>query len=76
MLMDGQYLLHEIKDHLDAVIAQDTAFCKGPLGKFLQLHPADIADFFTDIDWDQFQELYPNSPKRCKLRFFKNFLMS
>lgn len=71
--MDGQRLLHEIKDHLDAVIAQDSAYTKGLWENFLHLHPADIADFFTDIDWDQFQELYLKLPKSLQLEVFKEF---
>ena len=61
--MDGQHLLQEIKNNLDAVIAQDSAYAKGLWEQFLHLHPADIADFFTDIDWDQFQELNLKLPK-------------
>ena len=48
--MDGQYLLHEMRDHLDSVIAQDNAFGLGLWHSFLHLHPADIADFFNDIE--------------------------
>lgn len=71
--MDGQHLLQEIKNHLDAVIAQDSAYAKGLWEQFLHLHPADIADFFTDIDWDQFQELYLKLPKPLQLEVFKEF---
>lgn len=69
--MDGQHLLHEIKDHLDAVIAQDSAYAQGLWNSFLELHPADIADFFTDIQWDQYQELYLKMPKELQLEVFK-----
>lgn len=71
--MDGQHLLQEIKNNLDAVIAQDSAYAKGLWEQFLHLHPADIADFFTDIDWDQFQELYLKLPKPLQLEVFKEF---
>ena len=69
--MDGQNLLHEIKDHLDAIIAQDSEYAKDLWKSFLDLHPADIADFFTDLDWDQFQELYLKLPKHLQLEVFQ-----
>ena len=71
--MDGQYLLHEVRDHLDAVIAQDTQLGIGLWERFIQLHPADIADFFIDIDWDQFQELFLRLPKKLQLEVFQEF---
>jgi magnesium transporter len=69
--MDGQHLLQEIKDHLDAVIAQDSILGKALWSKFLELHPADIADFFTDIAWNQFQDLFLKLPKRLQMEVFK-----
>lgn len=71
--MDGQHLLQEIRDHLDAVIAQDSQLGIGLWHNFLELHPADIADFFSDIDWDQFQELYLKLPKKLQLEVFQEF---
>ena len=67
------HLLREIQDHLDAVIAQDSEFGKGLWLRFLQLHPADIADFFSDIEWNQFQQLYLRMPKSLQIEVFQEF---
>ena len=69
--MDGQHLLHEIRDHLDAVIAQDSVLGNTLWNRFLHLHPADIADFFADINWDEFQTLFLRLPKKLQLEVFQ-----
>lgn len=69
--MNGNHFLHEIRDHLDAVIRQDNPLGKLLWEKFIQLHPADIADFFSDLDHDAFQELFLMLPKKLQLEVFK-----
>ncbi len=71
--MDGQRLLREIQDHLDAVIAQDAEFAKGLWHNFIQLHPADIADFLSDIDREKAQTLFLKLPKKLQLEVFQEF---
>lgn len=71
--MDGRHLLHEIQDHLDSVIAQDTPLARGLWQHFIDLHPADIADFFTDIDREKAQKLFQNLPKRLAFQVFEEF---
>ncbi len=71
--MDSRHLLGEIQEHLDAVIAQETPLARGLWNHFIDLHPADIADFFTDIDWGNAQKLFNNLPKRLKMEVFEEF---
>ncbi len=71
--MDGQHLLREIKDHLDAILMQDSVVSKELWDKFTQLHPADIADFLSDIEWDQCEQLFNRLPKKVQLEVFKEF---
>lgn len=71
--MDGQNFLREIQDHLDTVIAQDTPAGKGLWNQFMQLHPADIADFLSDIEWERTQELYLKMPRDLQLEVFQEF---
>lgn len=69
--MDSNHILHEIRDHLDAVIAQDNALGQALWQKFIQLHPADLADFFSDIDEQSFQLLFLKLPKEIRLSVFE-----
>jgi magnesium transporter len=71
--MDSRHLLHEIQDHLDSVIAQDTPLARGLWQHFLDLHPADIADFFSDIDRQSAQQLFHRLPKKIQSEVFKEF---
>ncbi len=71
--MDGQNFLREIQDHLDTVINQDSAVGKSLWNQFLQLHPADIADFLSDIEWDRAKELYLKMPRDLQLEVFQEF---
>jgi magnesium transporter len=71
--MDGQNFLREIQDHLDTVISQDSAVGKSLWNQFLQLHPADIADFLSDIEWDRAKELYLKMPRDLQLEVFQEF---
>lgn len=71
--MDSRHLLHEIQDHLDSVIAQDTPLARGLWQHFIDLHPADIADFFTDIDPEKAQKLFQNLPRRLQAEVFEEF---
>lgn len=71
--MDSRHLLHEIQDHLDSVIAQDTPLARGLWQHFIDLHPADIADFFTDIDLQKAHELFKKLPRKLQTQVFEEF---
>lgn len=69
--MNGNHILHEIRDHLDAVIAQESPLGTLLWSKFIDLHPADIADFFADIDDKSFEILFFMLPKELQLEVFE-----
>lgn len=71
--MDSRHLLHEIQDHLDSVIAQDTPLARGLWQHFIDLHPADIADFLSDIDQESAHQLFENLPRRLQVEVFEEF---
>lgn len=71
--MESERILQEIKQNIQAVIREDQ-----PLGitlwqNFLELHPADIANFFMDIDHETFQLLFERLPKHVKIMVFQEF---
>lgn len=68
--MNGYNIVYEIQEHIQTVIAQDTDLGRGLWRKFLELHPADIAAFFADIDKDHFKKLFLMMPKRERLEVF------
>lgn len=71
MFVDSQHLLHIIHDHIDQVIAQNTPLGQDLWQSFIQLHPADIADFFADLEDDQFEQLFLRLPKKLQLEVFQ-----
>lgn len=71
--MESNNLLREIRDHLETVIAGDTALGKILWEKFLTLHPADIADFVTDLDRETFEQVFLKLPKKVQGEVFQEF---
>lgn len=69
--MDVKNLLQEIRDNCSAVIKQDSPRGDALWQEFLGVHPADIADFFTDIDKESFEQLFVKLPKHLKLSVFQ-----
>ncbi len=57
-VMDNQTLLNQIKDNITTVAEQSTPLGSSLWGFFLQMHPADMADFFADLSRPQVIELY------------------
>jgi|SRR5579872_4722790 len=70
--MNPKKILQEINDNLDAVL-QDAPLGQALWKEFIDLHPADIAQFFTDIDKQEFQKLFIKLPKELKLKVFEEF---
>ncbi len=62
----------EIRDNIDAVIAKDSPLGESLWETFLSLHPADIADFLSDINPEEAQELFGNLPTNLKLSVFED----
>ena len=69
--MDAPHLLHEMREHIESVIAQESVLGKELWQKFLQVHPVDIADFFSDISQYQFEDLFLRLPKNIQLEVFQ-----
>ncbi len=63
-------ILQEVRDNVDAIL-QNSVFGQSLWKEFLQLHPADIAQFFTDINKESFERLFLKLPKELKLAVFE-----
>lgn len=68
--MDTEKTLAQVADNIETVINQDS-----PLGillwqEFIKLHPADIAQFFTDIDKESVKQLFKKLPTALKADVF------
>ena len=71
--MNSNNILQEIRENLGAVIAHDSPRAQSLWHTFIHLHPADIADFLTDLDRDDRQQLFLRLPKEVKLEVFHEF---
>lgn len=68
--MDNQKLLAEIREHFDDFITS-----AGPLGQslwdtFLQVHPADMADFLATLDREEIKQIIHKLPKELLIELF------
>src|SRR3990172_8821247 len=70
--MNIRKILSEVLDNIDAVIAQDSPMAESLWESFIELHPVDIADFFTDIDLDESQALFAKLPRSLKMSVFED----
>ena len=68
-------ILKHVEDNMQAVIRQETPETKTIWHQFLSVHPADIAQFLTDIEREQAQELIVHLPSVLKLVFLPIFQM-
>ncbi len=71
--MDGRHILDEIKSNLASVISRDSTLGKSLWAALLQIHPADIAQFLTDLDSEQREALFKGLPQELKLAVFHDF---
>jgi magnesium transporter len=70
-IMNDRHILDEIKDNLETVILQDSVLGQSLWKEFLAVHPADIAQFFSDLDKDFVHKLFDKLPKELKLAVFE-----
>ena len=61
--MDVKNILQEVKDNMQAVLQEDPTLGRPLWQEFIDLHPADIANFFTDNSPEIFQQLFERLPK-------------
>ncbi len=71
--MDTERILTALKDHIDSVIAQKTDQAVALFKEFLELHPADIADFLIDLNHEQMQQLFKMLPTPLAIEVFGYF---
>lgn len=68
--MNTDTIFNEILQHIDAIVQHDSPFAQELWNQFTQIHPADIADFFANVDRDLFQKLFLILPNQIKLTVF------
>lgn len=74
--MGPEKILREVKTHLKAVISR-----KSPLGEslwteFINLHPADIARFLSELDTEHFKEFFLVLPQELVCEVFSELTQS
>lgn len=71
--MDTKLLLEQIERNVPEVIMQETPETQLLWSNFLEIHPADSAQFIADLDKDDAQKIFIALPKKNKLAVFENF---
>lgn len=71
--MDAKKLLQSVRENLDGIIDNKSLEASTLWNQFLLIHPADMADFFADIDRNSFKLLFPRLPEKIKLEVFDEF---
>lgn len=71
--MNVKELLEQIEQAMPHVILQTTEEDRTLWNKFLDIHPADIAQFISDQDKESAKDLFLALPMRLKLSVFENF---
>lgn len=70
--MESEHILQEIRDNILAVLHEEP-LGKGLWNNFIELHPADIAHFLSDIEPEQCKILFGRLPKELKAEVFNEF---
>jgi magnesium transporter len=68
--MDGTTILQDVREHIETVISQDSSLGQYLWNEFIKLHPADIAQFLTDIEEEHFKALFLQFPRDLKMAVF------
>lgn len=63
-------IFKEIKNNLSSVINKDSGLGSDLWHELIEEHPADIAQFLSDLDKQDFQNLFLNFPKELKIEVF------
>jgi magnesium transporter len=69
--MSTRKFLNEIRDNIEEVARQDNPVSQSLWNTFLNIHPADIADFLSDLSTQEFRMLFNALPKNIKLAVFE-----
>lgn len=70
--MDVRQIFYEIKHNMQTVIHRDSELGQSLWHALLDIHPADIADFFSDIDPESFEQLFLALPQHSKQEVFQH----
>jgi magnesium transporter len=71
--MDLKMILEQVGHNLHDVIMQKTPEFQSLWNQFLEIHPADISQFISDLSKDDAQDVFLALPKPLKLAVFENF---
>jgi len=71
--MSKEKILQGIIENLDAVIKRDSPLSHSLWKELLSLHPADIAEFITDLDRESGMKLFVALPKKIRNEVFQDF---
>jgi magnesium transporter len=69
-MVDLNKLFNDIVHNIQAVMRRDTPLGQALWKELLALHPADIAQFFADIDREDLKELFLQLPHPLRLEVF------
>jgi magnesium transporter len=70
-VMDIKNIMQEIQENFDAFIQQNSPLGQTLWHSFLEMHPADIADFVSDLDREQIHQIFEKMPRHIKLDTFR-----
>jgi magnesium transporter len=63
-------LFDQIKEHIDLVIKQETPLGEWLWQELLKMHPADVAQLFSNLDREHVKKLFVKLPEARKLAVF------
>ena len=69
--MNTEKLLMEIRDNINIVLNQESVLGESLWHTFINLHPADIADFLGTISKEHATQLFSNMPKQTMIDVFE-----
>ena len=68
--MINQKIFEEIRKNIDSVIQQDSPIARDLLKNLLEIHPADIAQFLSELEPEELKKLFTLFPKQLKIEVF------
>ena len=69
--MDVRHIFQEIRYNIQTVVRGDSDLGRSLWAALLNIHPADIADFFADISPHDFEQLFLALPQSLKREVFE-----
>ncbi len=69
--MDAKKIFDEIRENTQEVMQHESPLGKSLWKAFLDIHPADIADFFGEISRSEFRQIFLRLPKHLRLEVFR-----